>query len=308
MLANHIRYEALRQNYHMLSTIPQRLEEHGKHLQTRAEETMARLSALEETAEREAGIDALEQVLEGEQQALRELDAAIAEEEKHYAGLLAEQERFAAGEDPYLLQAIEGLVENFRADPIPELRREAALTLGYEDDSLVSRLAGLRQDKQALEQELEENRHVHALQSDRPHELEALRRRFKQENFDASNSRFSDDMALAERLEDFLQGALDAPRLWNHILRNQRFIRFRQFPAGGGVAYPGNRRLPEALGLPADLRLPRGMQLPAGALEEFLGGVIGGILRGGSVHLPRSSRSGNDSFGSGGGFHTGGGF
>jgi len=310
LLARHIRYEAARQNYTMLSNIPEKLREHTLQVKTRAEAEMQKLSAMEQAAEKTGGVEALETALAQEKTKLEKFDAEIEEKEREYAELLAEHEIYAAGEDDYLKRAIDRLAENFRTEPIPKLRREAADTVGYEDDSVVSELAELRHRKTALEQELAENRRIHQQSRLRLHDMEALRRRFKQYDFDASNSRFSDDTPLENHVDDFLRGLITADRLWNLLQHSQRFVRYRNYPSRGGVGFPSGFGLPGNIEFPDNMQIPRGIHIPGG-LEDLVGGVLGGILQGG---VPGASRGGGGlgggpfRGGGGDGFHTGGGF
>ncbi len=293
LLAKHIRYEASRQNYHRLLEIPTRLREHTEKLRDTAEQEMKRLATLEREAEKAAGIETLEQAVEKEKERLAELDQAIEEAVRKYQALLAEHEKFTAGEDPLFQQAIKLLVNAFRGDPIPELRRDAARTEGYEDDGLVSELAELRHRKNALQEMIDEYGAIHQQQKIRLQELADIRHRFKTYDYDAANSRFNEADAIAELLQQFRNGQISAGRLWRAIERAQRFIRYARQPTIGSIGFPTGIRLPGGLGIPRSggLRIPRGIRFPGG---------LGGIGRGGGVRFPGS--------GGGGGFRTGGGF
>ncbi len=290
LLARHIRYEASRQNYHRLLEIPKRLREHTEKLKQTAEQEMKRLAVLEREAEKSGGIEPLEKAAEAEKQRLTELDEAIEEAVQAYQALLAEHEEFTTGEDPLFQQAIKLLVSNFRGEPIPELRRDAARTEGYEDDSLVSELAELRHRKAALQEMIDEYGVIHRQQKIRLQELADIRHRFKTYDYDAANSRFNESNAIAELIQQFSGGQISAGRLWRAIERAQRFIRYARQPTIGSIGFPTGIRLPGGLGLPRSggLRIPRGIRFP------------GGLGRGGGIRFPRGGGSG--------GFRTGGGF
>jgi len=285
-MARHIRFEQARRNYYMLEEIPQRLQEHTEQLQQKASQAMEALSLLEREAELADGIEPMEQVLTDAKQQLQVTDQVIAEEETIYAGLIDQQEAFAIGKDPYFTKAIEVLVSNFRAEPIPQLRREAESTYGYSDDTEVERLATLRQEKQVLEAGLDEKKSLHQRHASRVHELEDVRRQFKGADYDAPNSRFSDGEMLEVLMTEFLRGQISAARLWKALARNQRFVRNRSYPHPGPISIPGGIKLPSGG------RLPRGIRIPGGW----------GGRRGGGIRLPKIPRGG------GGGFRTGGGF
>ena len=300
LLAKHIRYEAARQNYFMLEEIPRRLREHCRQLEKQAGEQMEALSAIEREAEKADGVPALEDVVDTEKSKLTELDNAIQQEVDAYAKLLEQRELFVSGKDDYFTRAIDVLISNFQSEPIPQLRREAELTYGYEDDSLVSQLGDLRRSKATLDQGLDDNRQVHLQYTMRLHNLEDIRNRFKQYDFDAANSRFSDDGSLSLLFSEFVRGAVDADRVWNAIQMDQKFVRYRQYPSTTSIGFPGG------FGFPGGIRIPRGIRIPGGL--GGLGGVFGGGLGGGRSRFPRGPLGGGGFRGGGGGFRTGGGF
>ncbi len=294
MLARHIRFESARQNYYMLEEIPKRLREHSKTLKEKVDNEMAVLSSLETKAEADQGVSEMEaRVTEGNQQ-LEVIDAAIENEETVYAAFVEERELFVAGKDTYFKQAIAVLIASFQADPIPELRREAEMTYGYEDDSLVSQLGQLRSRKISLDQSMSDNEQVHQRYKTRLHDLEEIRRRFKQYKYDASNSRFSDGQAIDVLLSEFVRGSISSDRVWAAIERGQKFIRYRNYPSRGGIGFPGG------ISFPGQISIPRGVRIPGG-----LGGVFGGMRGGGGgFRIPRGGGGGS----MGGGFRTGGRF
>ena len=297
LLARHIRYESARQNYFMLEEIPRRLREHCRQLQQRASTEMEAVSALEQEAEKADGVPALEQVVKQEKDSLSGLDESIQQAVARYQKLLEEREQFVAGKDTYFTRAIAVLVSNFRSEPVPELRQQAEQTYGYEDDSLVSQLGDVRLRKATLDQSLEDNRQVHQQYTLRLRDLEDIRSRYKQFDHDASNSRFSDDTSLSMLLSEFVRGAVSGERLWQAIQRNQKFIRYRNYPSSAGIGIPGG------FGFPGGIRIPRGIRIPGG-----LGGILGG-LGGRRSGFPGGLSGGGGGFrGGGGGFRTGGGF
>ena len=297
LLAKHIRYEAARRNYFMLEEIPRRLREHCKQLEKRAGEEMDVLSALEHKAEQADGVPGLEKVVSAEKDVLAALDVSIQQKVSRYGELLEEREKYVTGKDEYFSQAIAVLISNFKSEPIPQLRREAELTYGYDDDSLVSQLGDLRRRKDTLDQSLDDNRQVHQQYTLRLHDLEDIRERYKQFDFDAANSRFSDDASLSMLFSEFVRGAVDGDRLWHAVQLNQKFVRYRNYPSNIGVGIPGG------FGFPGGIRIPRGIRIPGG-----LGGILGSGMGGRRSGFPGGGLSRRGGSRSSGGFHTGGGF
>ena len=136
---------------------------------------------------------------------------------------------------------------------------------------------------------------MHQRYKTRLHDLEEIRRRFKQYKYDASNSRFSDGDAIDVLLSEFVRGSISSDRVWAAIERGQKFIRYRNYPSRGGIGFPGG------ISFPGQISIPRGVRIPGG-----LGGIFGGMRGGGGggFRIPRGGGGGR----MGGGFRTGGRF
>lgn len=287
ILARHIRYEANRQTYHLLLEIPKRLRDHTDALKLKTETQLDALASRERQFEETQGIAPFELALETEEKRLAALDDQITQAEERYQQLLAEHTSFAAGEDEYYKTALNILVDNFRAEPIPQLQNEAALTEGLEDDTLVSQLGELRRDHSSLAESVEQQRDIHEQYARRLKELNSIRQRYKSYRYDGMNSQFSDGRVIENLILEFTRGLISENRLWRSIEKAQRFVRYRTGPSVSRQGYPGDFRLPGGMRFPTSRRMPRGIRFPGG-----LGG--GGGWGGGSS--------------GGGGFRTGGGF
>ena len=274
-VADHIDFEAARRNYWMLLEIPVRLQAHVDALQADADSKTQQLEKLERAAETADGVVAIEEQLEDLRKELEAFDLRIEKLEQEYSDCLSQRNEFAAATDEYFQKAVGLMAKSYRSYTIHDLQREAHATAGYEDDSLVSQLAVTRQERDALEQEQRLNQQASQKLAGRLHELERIRRQFKQHRFDAPHSHFRNAGALAVSIEDFMQGLISGTELWHALARSQQFLRRR--------SYPNYHSLPGAT------RLPRGVRFPT----NWGGG-------GGGFRLPRR--------GGGGGFRTGGGF
>jgi hypothetical protein len=286
-VADHVGYEESRRNYYMLQEIPKRLDAHVEALHEDAAKKMAELERLEHVAETEDGTIALEDKLVAMKETLDEADQAIEREEIHYGKCMSQRDEYARAEDDYYRKAVAVLHDGLKNQSLDELRRQAALTEGYEDDSLVSRLGELRLDKQAIKQAHHVTQRSSRQLAERLHGLERIRRDFKQRSFDAPHSQFSNSQAVTGAVDDFVGGLINISELWRIVERSQRFIQRR--------TYPNHGRHPSAV------RFPRGIRIPSN--WGGLGG--GGIGRsgGGGFRLP-----GGGGGSGGGGFRTGGGF
>ena len=253
-VARHIRYERARQNYHLLHEIPKRLAAHTERLDQAAAEAAVALADYERQADVAAGAEPLEQRVADAQQSLDALDAKITEQEQAFASAIEEREAFGSGDDPLFRQAMTVLTQQFSAEPIPQLRREAALTPDRDDDAWIDELGGLRDDQRRLEQYLDDHRGLHRKHTQRINELASIRDRYKRKNYDAFNSRIDRHSRLNTMLSEFMHGLLSSEQLWRSIRHAQRFKKVRQRHHHG-------RRGPN-LGSARMPRMPRGVRMP----------------------------------------------
>ena len=280
-VAMHVGFEEQRQNYYMLQEIPKRLEAHVESLRLAAQEAMAALETMEQTAEEENGVRAIEQEMAQLEDELALADEAIEKEEIHYHQCLQQRDLYARAEDTLYQRALAALAEGLKSQSLEQLRHRAERTSGYEDDSLVGQLAELQQEQRSVAQT---HRTAQRASSDfrkRLSALESIRKNFKRQSFDAPHSQFTDAAAVATAMDDFTRGLITSRELWRLIERSQRFIRRRTYPNYG-------RR-------PGAMRMPRGIRIPSNW------GGMGGGGRGGGFRFPSGG-------GGGGGFKTGGGF
>ncbi|MFK8051378.1 MAG: hypothetical protein AB8F65_00280 [Woeseiaceae bacterium] len=250
--ARHIRFERARQNYHLLNEIPDRLAKHTARLEERAAEAAVALADFERAADEAAGAKNLEAAVTGAEQVLAELDEKKVAAEQSFAALIEQREAFGSGDDPLFRQAMTVLGNQFRAEPIPQLRREAAMTPTRDDDDWVQTLGELREDQKRLQHYLDDHRGLHNRHSQRVSELSAIRSRFKQKQFDAFNSQIDRRGSISQMISEFMRGMISSERLWSSIRHAQRFKRTRQRhaqrrPSIGGVRIP---------------RMPRGVRIP----------------------------------------------
>ncbi|MBM4257155.1 MAG: hypothetical protein FJ147_14805 [Deltaproteobacteria bacterium] len=281
-VARHIGFEQARRNYATLLDIPVRLREHVDRLEKQAEAEMQKLAALEQTAEEAEGGLVREKELATAKTKLQEFDHAIAEEEKRYALLLQQREPYTVGKDRQFQEALELLATSLRAEPLPQLRREAQLTASAEDDRIVNDLIRQQHEENTLESSLQEHQTIRHGNLQRLHELEQIRQQFKQQEYDSPYSDFGNGDAVSILISQFLRGMINAEQMWRTMQRNQRFRR---------PSYPR----PSDIGFPDTFRFPSGIRLPDG-------------WGSGGIGFPGGSSGGERPSGGGGGFRTGGGF
>ena len=277
-VARLVGYADARANFARLNEIPVRLREHAGHVESLADAEFAKLRELDQAARSAAGIPALEERVAEEQRLLDRIDAQIAGDEQAHQALLAEQARFAAGDDDHMRSAVEFLANEFRRDDLMELRYEAVNTPYPEDDVIVSRMLQRDDEQRRLQSSIDGLKGALEQQQGRLVELEGLRAEFKRHRYDRAGSVFADDAVVPMLLGQFLAGLLDRRNLWKVLQEQQRYRPHRSDPGFGSGGFG------------------RGTVWKGGLGD--LGDIIGGLGRGGF------GRRG----GGGGGFRSGGGF
>jgi hypothetical protein len=269
-VARLIRYHDARPNYSMLLEIPARLREHAKGVRSIADKEFAALKSIEEAAAKEDGIPAIHEVLTRVEAQIAEIDTAIKAEELHFSDLSKQQAAFGAGEDELYRQCLSLLVDDVQSDGIAELQERAMASPTAEDNVIAKRLADFVHHRQDLEEALRGFHDRHQRQLNRLQELEQVRHKFKDRQFDGANSTFSNGAMIGAVLSEFLRGMATSPELWGTILRQQRPRWTQSDPDFGSGGFPGGVwRTP----MPGPISFPNG---GGGG-----GGGGGGIAQGG---------------------------
>jgi hypothetical protein len=280
-------YDKARPNYWMLQEIPVRLRAHAERVRAAATHEFETLKAIEREAADRDGVPALEEALEKERGAQKEQDESIESLEKSVAEFLKQRSAFASGEDPQMQQALSALTTELRGEGLEALRQQAAATPNEEDDRLVARIVEYEHARTRLEEALRQNKTIHERNIARVRELEDVRRKFKQHDYDDMRSVFTNNALLTLAIANFLRGMVSGDDLWSALRSYQRFRRVASYPDFGSGGFPGRAgtwRMPGSMG---------GWNFPKGPRRGGFGG--GGFKTGGG-------------FGGGGGFKTGGGF
>jgi len=277
-------FEPLRQNYWMLNELPARFDEHSKRMRALADEDVAAVRALETAAAAAAGVPERRRTLAAAAEALAALDKKIADQEAAVHGLVDKRAAFAAGQDDISRECTRLLSDTLRGEQMRTLRERASRTPTPEDDAAVDQLTVIRTEMPRLQDEASRYRSLHDEHSDRTEKLEEIRKRFKEQRFDAVSSEFVNGALIGALLGQLLSGTLGVPDIWDALTKQQRYRNLGSDPNFGSGRFP---------------RFP-------GPGPWGGGGGFGG--RGG-----RGGGFGGGGFGSGGGFggggfRTGGGF
>jgi len=274
-------YGRARLDYAMLLEIPERLQEHAEHLAEDAQAELDELGSMQTDAFLEVGIPKLTAEVESLERALDESEQALELEESRHQGLRTERAELDAGDDRYTKEAVSVLRVSLEREPVPTLRADAARTPTPADDAIVSDIAAHRDQARQLRDQAQ---HLSKRQNkvmDDLNDLEEVRRRYRQSNYDSRHSTFRDGFDMGGLLDALRKGGIVVGDVLQEMNRNHRFRvpRPPRGPSGGGFSFPdfGSGRRPGS----------------------------GGRSSGGGIRWPRHSSPRPRS---GGGFKTGGGF
>ncbi|MEN7342927.1 MAG: hypothetical protein AAAFM81_08270 [Pseudomonadota bacterium] len=264
-VARHIRFERARQRYHALIEIPKRLAAHTARLEENAAQAASALADFERAADIAAGAEAHEQALESAAEIRDGIDQRITAAETEFSAAIGEREAFASGQDGLFRQAMTVLSEQFKAEPIPQLRREARLTPSVDDDEWVAELDTLRDEQRQLQQYVDDHRGLHQKHQARVNELASIRTRYKDKHFDAFNSRIDQGARMTSMLNEFVRGLMSAEQLWRSIRHAQRFKKTRQqHQRVGRMPNIGRTRIPR---MPRSIKIPRSIGRSGGGFR-----------------------------------------
>ena len=306
LLARRLGYREAALNYRRLTDIPRRLAAHVEDLQGTHKAAMAAVEHAEAEALKQDGVEDLKQASLEAQKALDAIDADIETAEKRHQDLRTELANVSAGQSEPYQKAISLIVDTLKRKDMPDLQRLVLHTISPDDDKAVETIGELSDKIGQLQSDQDEARRVLQRYQENLRELEKLRRRFKNQRYDAPTSQFPGGAAIfGSMLGQVLSGVLNSSDVWRQIERTQRTVRrqrrSRQYGGGfGGGDWGRAARLPRSPGDFGDIfgggggsapRLPK-IRLPRGGGFGGFGGGFGG--GGGSS--------------SGGGFRTGGGF
>src|SRR5690606_32197874 len=170
-----------------------------------------------------AGVPERNHELEAAEAAQAELDRRMEEQEAAIDALTEQRASFASGEDDFSRRAMELLREALRTEQMRTLRERANRTATPEDDAAVDELTVIRSERPRLEDEVASYRSLHETHRGRVAKLEEIRKRFKEQRFDAVNSEFVNGALIATLLTQLLSGALGVGDVWGSLAKQQRY-------------------------------------------------------------------------------------
>lgn len=236
-VAKHIDFQRNRANYHMLQELPRRLREHATKTRQTAELEAQALQRLEREAADADGLLALQARVEEAEKQLKRHDVQIEAEEMRHRQLLQEQAGFSEGTDPLSKEVLDLQLAALQREELSELLRKARATPRPEDDAIVARLQQIQDQQAQINAQIQSvSQYLHQQQRNLA-ELEELRRRYRQSGYDAYNSSFSGDFAMATLLGQLLGGLMNSDTVWREVGRHHH----RQGQSSGGWGRMGGR-------------------------------------------------------------------
>ncbi len=221
-VARLIDFQRNRPNYFMLLELPLRLREHATKVQQTSQLEVQALQAMERQAAEADGILALQAKVQEAEQQIKHLDADLEAEEARHQKLLQEQATLNAGTDPLTKQIIDLETAALQKEPFANLYQKVRATPRPEDDVIVSQIQQLQQQQQQIEAEILAINNLVQQRLRDLGELEAVRRRYRQNGYDSYNSRFPADFSLEMLLGQLLGGLMNSDMVWREIGRHQQ--------------------------------------------------------------------------------------
>ena len=184
---------------------------------------MQKSAGKEEEAAGAGGVGLAKKTLLSAEQRQDEVDEQIAQSEASLRVLQTEQSEYAAGDDRFIVECLGVFSEMLQRRDVSDLTHLARSTMTTEDDAIVDDLRHLRREEDALEDEHSRNRSLHSEHLRRVHELEAVRRQFKQHRYDDVRSGFDKGDLIVSMMREVLGGAIRGGALWNVLRQYQRY-------------------------------------------------------------------------------------
>ena len=228
-VARMIDFQRNRSNYYMLLELPLRLREHATKVQQTAQLEVQAIQTMERQAAEADGVLNLQAKVQEAEKQLKKIDADITAEEGHHQKLLTEEADLNAGKDPLSQQIIDLQASALEKEPLASLYQKARATPQPEDDVLVARIQQLSQRQEQIVGEIQSLNNILQQQQRNLGELEEVRRRYRENGYDAYNSRFPGNFSLGVLLGQMLGGLGNPDTVWGEIDRQHR----SSGPAGG---------------------------------------------------------------------------
>jgi chromosome segregation ATPase len=219
-VANLIDFRRNRVNYHMLQELPRQLREHATKAQQTAQLEAEALQTMERQAAEADGILALQSGVQDVEKQLKQHDAEMEAEVTRNRQLFQDLAALNTATDPSSKQVIELQVAALQRKELTELLREARTTPRPEDDVIVAQLQQIQQQQDQIDAEIKSLNAFLQQQQRNMTDLEELRRRYRENSYDAYNSSFPGTFSLGALLGQMLGGLMNSDMVWRELGRH----------------------------------------------------------------------------------------
>lgn len=211
-----------RVNYHMLQELPRRLREHAVKAQQTAQLEAQALQTMEKQAAEAAGISSLQAGLQDIEKQIKQHDVEMEAEVARNRRLLQDLNALNTATDPVSKQVLELQVAALQREELSKLLLEARSSPRQEDDTIVARLQQIRQEQHRINSEIQSLNTYLQQQERNLRELEELRRRYRDNGYDAYDSHFPGSFSLGVLLGQMLQGLMNSDTVWGEVGRHHQ--------------------------------------------------------------------------------------
>lgn len=247
-VAGKINYADQASTYRRLTDIPKRLANHITALEAQVVNAQDALQIYEAKALEDDGVMAKQDASKAAQAQLDALDADIEAAEAVYQEALNQQIALNNGEAGPYRDAVKVMAAALERKDLPSLNRLAAQTRGQDDDAAVAALRELSGDMRDLERDREDAKRLLGKYQRSLKDLEKVRRRFKNNRYDAPSSVFGREDLISAMLGQVLSGLLTGDDFWRQLKRAQRTVRRHSDVDFGGIDWEEGFRLPRSSG------------------------------------------------------------
>lgn len=282
------KFDQARVDYWTLLEIPKRLASHASLLRQESDDAIASLERYEKAAADKLGLPNLQSQTVDTQAELDNQDALIETLESKRNTLQLGMSQYLTGQDEFSLRATQVLVNFMDGKDGSFLKSMAKETYDQKDDLLGADLDDLRDEFNALQPLLAEQKELQRKATERLNELEKVRQKFKSHHYDDLRSSFKNSNLVVSILGQFILGLVSSIDVWRVLAELQQHRQQSGMPdfGSGGLGRNSQRKRSST------------WQWPSGSGGKFR---VPSNRRSRSPRRPGPRRSK-------GGFRTGGGF
>jgi len=222
-VAKLIDYPRARNGYEFLRVTPELMANEVERRRDQFNALMEQVEAIEDRVSEEIGLTAV--MREG--QALGgQRDQIVGQIAASQDGVVACEEellRLERPENEFYAQAVARMQDYLANLRQTQLEFKSRGTPEHQDDAIVAEVAWLNDQLQQTDRQLADLNAQRQLRERQLAGLQQVLQRFRQANFDAQRSHFSDDLAIERLVAQFLEERVSAEQLWAALRESQQF-------------------------------------------------------------------------------------